>query len=237
MDDEVTTLAALGRFLEKINSLLYSISQKRADANFSGTDADEILWYEVLRAVHAKHRYTHSLEDSYKLSVSVLAEVMTEGGKTDRDSLIRYCVAEHGGRFLVKRNKKLVMQRGPRLYEGAIEEEVARKPDDDEVVRQVRQQVAGVVAAVLSRMRPRDADILARRFLNNRHPTVKQLAREVGTKLDAMKKRLMRAEQRFSKVYTEIMHDSGGVPPIDTHHASPHTTHFPQTLGRTGTDF
>lgn len=228
MGDEFATLAALGRFLDRINTHIYSIVQKGEVANFSPADANEILWYEVIKAVHSKYRHTHAIEDSYRLSVSTLVEVMAEGGKTDYKSLIQYCVAEHRGHFLHRRDdQKLVVRRAPRLYEGLMEEVVARQPDDEDVVRRVVDRVE----AVLSHLKRPEARLLRRRYLDG-ETSWEELRQAFKKKtVAAVKEGLRRAERKFELIYTRVRANEVQAPSIDFDNAAPNATHFSSALG------
>lgn len=232
MDDKVTTLAALGRFLDKVNALTHAISRKRgpADVRFDGDD--ERLWLAVLKKVYRECPHSHSLEDSYKLSASTIVEAVIEGGSSDYESLVRYCVAEHRGRFLVRRDGKQppVMPHAPSLYEGSIDDDLAYPPREDESAGRAQIHASDAVACVLAKMRTKDAELLTLRYLDESQPTMAELAARYGVRTNTMTKRLTRAEFRFERLYKETYPHADRIPPTHPDDAAPDPTNLPQAM-------
>lgn len=218
------TLAALGRFLEKIIAHKHFMLYGAGNAEFFGI---ELVWKQVLDSVFAEFCKTHKREDSYRMTCSAIAGVVIEGGTTDFETLVRRAVAEHRGQIRINRQGTVASSRDIRQYEGRIEDVAARHHSEDDLAGAVSRHVVDRVEAALSRMRPKDAELLRRRYLDNWRPTARRLARDYKTSPDAMKKRLMRAESKFSQIYREL-HE---IPSVDNDDAAPDAAGLSQSVG------
>ena len=213
MCDKGNALAALGQFLDKINALISEFES----GDLSKFEGREIVWKRVLESVYSRCRKTHSLEDSYRTSCSAIVEAVSEGGGAEYKQLVDRCLAEHRG--------QLTRGTAPTNYHGDIEAVEQPRPieDDDPAARE---HVAERVGSVLARLGAGDAALLRRRHLDNRRPTLARLARDFKVSVPAVKMRLMRAEQRFSKFYAEMYPDADGIPSHDCHDATTQSAAF-----------